>query len=77
MTSLRKDAIELLEQIPEDKLIFVVQIMKGIKGLYAKNTSIEKEKAFERLEQLRKKVPDIDYDKELAEYREGKYENIS
>ena len=77
MTSLRKDAIELLEQIPEDKLIFVVQIMKGIKGLYAENTSIEKEKAFERLEQLRKKVPDIDYDKELAEYREGKYENIS
>ena len=77
MTNLRKDAIELLEQIPEDKLIFVVQIMKGIKGLYAENTSIEKEKAFERLEQLRKKVPDIDYDKELAEYREGKYENIS
>ena len=29
MTSLRKDAIELLEQIPEDKLIFVVQIMKN------------------------------------------------
>ena len=77
MTRLRQDAIELLEQIPEDKLIFVVQIMKGIKGLYAENTSIEKEKAFERLEQLRKKVPDIDYDKELAEYREGKYENIS
>ena len=47
MTSLRKDAIELLEQRSE-------------------NTSIEKEKAFERLEQLRKKVPDIDYDKELA-----------
>ena len=53
MTSLRKDAIELLEHRSE-------------------NTSIVKEKAFERLEQLRKKVPDIDYDKELAEYREMK-----
>ena len=42
MTSLRKDAIELLEHRSE-------------------NTSIEKEKAFERLEQLSKKVPDMFY----------------
>ena len=53
MTRLRQDAIELLEQMPEDKLIFMIQIMKGVRGLY------------------------LDYDKELAEYREGKYENLS
>lgn len=34
MTALRKDAMELLEQIPEDKLYFIVQIMQGINGLY-------------------------------------------
>ena len=34
MTRLRQDAIELLEQVPEDKLIFMIQIMKGVRGLY-------------------------------------------
>ena len=32
MTRLRQDAIELLEQMPEDKLIFMIQIMKGVRG---------------------------------------------
>ena len=30
MTALRKDAMELLEKMPEDKLYFIVQIMKGV-----------------------------------------------
>lgn len=34
MTELRKDAINLLEQMPEDKLYFIVQIMQGVNGLY-------------------------------------------
>lgn len=75
MTSLRKDAFDLLNQIPEDKLIFVIQIMKGIEGLYAADNKSEKEKAFECLETMRKKVPSFDYDKELADYREEKYGN--
>ena len=29
MTSLRKDAFELLEKMPEDKLTFIIQIMQG------------------------------------------------
>lgn len=74
MTQLRKDAMDLLERIPDDKLIFVIQIMQGMNGLYASNDEKEREAAFERLEALRKKVPDLDYDKELKEYREGKYE---
>ena len=73
MTALRKDAIELLEKIPEDKLYFVIQIMQGVNGLYGDSDLVDKEKAFERLEQVRRKIPDLDYDKELAEYREEKY----
>lgn len=34
MTTLRKNAMDLLEQMPEDKLYFIVQIMQGVKGLY-------------------------------------------
>ena len=31
------------------------------------------DKAFEELERLRKKVPELDYNKELENYREEKY----
>ena len=31
MTATRKEAIELLERVPEDKLTYVVQILSGIK----------------------------------------------
>ena len=76
MTRLRQDTIELLEQMPEDKLIFMIQIMKGVRGLYKDENQEAKDLAFESLEKLRKKFSALDYDKELAEYREGKYENL-
>ena len=72
MTAIRKEAIELLERVPEDKLSFVVQIMRGVNGLLGDAQSGRKE-AFARLEQLRKKGTAIDYDAELASYREEKY----
>lgn len=46
--------------------------MQGVNGLYNDNQS-EKKKAFERLGQLRRKGTVVDYDAELAEYREEKY----
>ena len=73
MTALRKDAMDLLEQMPEDKLYFIIQIMQGVSGLYGSETQSVKDKAFETLESLRRKAPDIDYDKELETYREEKY----
>ena len=33
MTAIRKEAIEMLERVPEDKLTFVIQIMRGVNGL--------------------------------------------
>lgn len=33
MTAIRKEAIEMLERVPEDKLSFVIQFMQGINGL--------------------------------------------
>ncbi len=33
MTATRKEAIELLERVPEDKLTYVIQILSGIDGL--------------------------------------------
>lgn len=61
MTDLGKDALELLEKMPEDKLIFIIQIMQGVDGLY-NNDSKEKEAAFYREEtgETSKKATEID-----------------
>lgn len=72
MTALREKAIRELEKLPEDKVNFILQIMQDVNGLYDDNLS-ERKEAFERLEQLRKKGTVIDYDAELASYREEKY----
>ena len=72
MTALRRSAILELEKIPEDKLSFVIQIMQGVNGLY-NDTDKEREEAFERLEQLRKKGTVTDDKAELASNREEKY----
>lgn len=74
MTKLRKDAFALLEEMPEDKLVYIVQIMQGVKGIYVdEDDSNKRDEAFARLEKMRKKADHLDYDKELAAYREEKY----
>ena len=72
MTALRQSAIRELEKIQEDKISLILQIMQGVNGLYNDNQS-EREEAFARLEQLRRKGTVTDYDTELASYREEKY----
>ena len=72
MTALRQNTIRELEKIPEDKIGFLLQIMQGLNGLYHDNQSVRKE-AFARLEKLRKKGSVMDYDAELASYRDEKY----
>ena len=72
MTAIRREAIELLEKVPEDKLIYIIQIIQGVNGLYTDSTS-ERKEAFARLEQLRKKGIVTDDDAELASYRDAKY----
>ena len=75
MTKLRQDALSLLEEIPEDKLVFVIQILEGVAGLYSQDES-QREKAFQTLERLRKpSTVNLDYKAELASYREEKYGN--
>lgn len=65
MTALRQSAIMELEKLPEDKLVFILQIMQGVNGLYTNNNS-ERKEAFARLEQLRRKGTVTDDKAELA-----------
>ena len=78
MTSIRQDAINLINKMPEDKLAAVMQILNGVNSLLEDNkpNSAQRElaeKSFQLLEKMRRKADDIDYDKELAEYRDKKY----
>ena len=72
MTAIRQTAIRELEKLPEDKVIFILQIMQGINGLYT-DSQQERKEAFAQLEQLRKKGTVADDTAELASYREEKY----
>ena len=72
MTAMREEAFELLEKMPEDKLVFIIQIMQGVNGLYD-DSNREKKAAFARLEKLRKKGTVVDDTAELASYSEEKY----
>ena len=71
MTILRQSALRELERLPEDKITFVLQIMRGINGL-DEDERLAKKNAFKRLEHLRKKA-DINENDELKRYREEKY----
>ena len=78
MTSVRQEAINLINKMPEDKLNAVMQILNGVNSLLDNTKpSSEKlelaEKSYQLLEKMRRKADDIDYDKELAEYRDKKY----
>lgn len=42
MTAIRKEAIDLLERVPEDKLTFVIQIMRSVSGLIGDSNATDK-----------------------------------
>ena len=77
MSSLRESAIDLIKQVPEDKLYYIVQIIRDVNNLYGAGNDQKKETAFANLETMRRSAPNIDYDRELADYREGKYAGLS
>lgn len=74
MTAIRQTAFRELEKMPEDKVVFILQIMQGVNGLYTDNKP-ERKEAFAQLELLRKKGTVTDDDAELASYRDAKYGN--
>ncbi len=53
MTALRKDAMDLLERMPEDNLHFIIQIMEGVNSLYGSESEKVREQAFEQLGSLK------------------------
>lgn len=78
MTMLREQAIEMIKEIPEDKIIYVWNILKNVKDLSEESRqedhSIEKAQAVQNLQKFKGRLPDtFDYKKELEQAREEKY----
>lgn len=80
MTTIQKQAIDMIKRLPDDKIYFVVNILQGIEGLYPSdhtNDLSASQKAYRNLQRFRKMgAEDRDYKGELKEALEEKYANI-
>lgn len=71
-----KEAYKLIDEIPAEKLEYVIQFLRGAKGLLGdkKENNRQKEIAFNNLKQYKGFVTErFDYDKKKFEYMEEKY----
>ncbi len=81
MTALRREAIQLVEQMPEEQVPYVIQYIQSLKeSVLDINLTLgeievsPKMKAFWDLEKMIVPISgELDYDKELAEARDEKY----
>lgn len=86
MTALKREAIQLVEQMPDDQMPYVIQYIHRLKDqvLGAEQLSSDeaavttKMRAFLQLEKMIVPVSaELDYDKELSEARDERYGNIN
>ena len=82
MTALKREAIQLVEQMPEEQMPYVIQYIHALKDkamgteqvVVDEVTVTPKMSAFLELEKMLVPVPqELDYDKELAEARDERY----
>lgn len=76
MSEKKREAVELVQRMPEDKVDFVIEFIRQLEIQTEESSGLTtKMQAFQRLEALRKQtVLDtvLDYEKELAEARDEK-----
>ena len=85
MTVLKREAIRMMEQMPEEQVPYIIQYihalsdgnMSGADASDNRKAETDKMRAFLELEEMLVPVlPELDYEKELAEARDKKYGNI-
>ncbi len=79
MTQMKERAIEMIQRIPDDDMLYVINILQNLEQMTTKKET-DREQAmavFQDLLKYRGRLPkDFDEDKELAEAREERYGNI-
>lgn len=80
MTVIKEQAIEMIKKLPDDKVIYIVNILEGLEGLYSGNEEqalSKSQMAYQALQRLRRRgTEDIDYKSELTEALEENYESL-
>lgn len=78
MTALRQEIISIVESLPDEKILTLINFLREITEPTEKTSRLLKKKAaFDELETLRRNIPDLDYEKELASYREERFGNAN
>ena len=86
MTALKREAIQLVEHMPEDQMSYVIQYIQTLKGKSSDTehlssdevTVTPKMRAFLELEKMLIPVSqELDYDRELGEARDERYGRIN
>ena len=82
MSALRQQAMQLVQQIPEEQMPNIIQYLHSLIGKVGFDRPRESEasispkmKAFMELESMVIPVPELDYKKELEAARDEKYGN--
>lgn len=77
MTQVKEKAVQMLQSLPDEKVVYLVKIMEGLEGLGLDSKLQEKKEALRNLKKFSGRLPeDFDYKKELAEARRERYENL-
>ncbi|MDO5418328.1 MAG: dihydrodipicolinate reductase [Lachnospiraceae bacterium] len=78
MTLAKERAVEMIKNLPDDKVKFVINILEGLDGLYGNQEKVTaSQRAYQNLQQYRRNgSSEIDYKEELVQALEEKYENL-
>lgn len=71
--STKEIAYSIIDQLTEEELEGFVALFRRVHQPENNDEMKKRREAFERLEKLRRYIPDLDEKKALAEYREEKY----
>ena len=73
MTKIKEEAWELLNELPDEKIVYLINTLKEMKRTDIGDVK-RKQDALKKLENMIREAPELDYDKELEEYRKEKFE---
>lgn len=79
MTQIKERAMNIIQRLPDDKVIFVVNILEGLEGLCInqENNKTIAQLAYQDLQKYRKEgAGETDDKEELAQALEEKYESL-
>jgi len=78
MTQIKEKAVDLIRQMPEDHMFYVIDMLQKLKISIADKENEKKQAmvAFQNLQKFKGRLPEnFDADKELEEARNEKYGN--